>query len=395
MKFLFFSPYTLLDSSSGAALCVSALLSELVSQGHSCAAVTGSVVDGKNQLFDRALESNPVTTYTVENARAALPVRNITFNGVPHFIIGGGHLAPDLSAMEEAALRKLFLDSFAQLEPDILLTYGGFTSNYYAGQYAMTRGRRSVLYAASDHYARGEAYQLNHVNMIHTVSEALRARLDQASNLPKVTTRTFVRRADVVCASRTPEYITFFNPTPSKGLKIATALAEECQRRGKPYKFLFVEGRGTREMMFQACPELADLKNLDIANNTTDVRKIYERTALCLYPSVAFEAAGRVPIEANANGIPVLACDMGGVAEMLDGAGFLFPPPTETRANHMADIAADDVEQWIVVIDRLHTDQAFMDDAVRRARTADAHYDPAQMARKFADAVKPHQQGRA
>jgi len=387
MKLLFFSPYTLLDSSSGAALCVSALMAELVRQGHTCVAATGAVVDAKNQLFDRVLKTKPVTTYTVENNNTMLPVRHINFNGVPHYVIGEAKRAEDLRAMEEVALRKFFLDGFTQLGPDALLTYGGFTSNYYAGQYAMTKGVKSVLYAASDHYARGNAYQLDHVNMIHTVSGALRAKLAEASGLPIIATKTFVRRADVVCAQRTPHYITFFNPIPSKGLKIAALLARECWRRKKPYKFLFVEARGTREQIFAACPDLREIGNVDIATNTTDVRKIYERTALCLYPSVWFEAAGRVPIEANANGIPVLACDMGGIAEMLDGAGFLFDPPTETRQNYMADVPAAYVDQWIEVIDRLHDDQAFIDDAVRRAKAADARYDTAKMAQALADAL--------
>jgi len=387
MKLLFFSPYTLLDSSSGAALCVSALLAELVRQGHTCVAATGAVVDAKNQLFDKVTDSKPVTTITVENNNTTLPVRHINFNGVPHYVIGEARRAEHLRAMEEVALRKFFLDGFTQLNPDVLLTYGGFTSNYYAGQYAMAKGIKSVLYAASDHYARGAAYQLNHVNMILTPSHALRAKLAEISTLPIITTKTFVRRADVVCKTRTPEYITFFNPIPSKGLKIAALLASECERLGKPYQFLFVDGRGTREQVVQACPSLKDLKNLHFATNTTDVRKIYERTALCIYPSVWFEAAGRVVIEANANGIPVLACNTGGIAEMLDGAGFLFDPPAETRTNYMADVPASYVEQWISTIDRLHEDPAFMDNAVRRARAADARYDTAGMAQTFSNSV--------
>jgi len=387
VKLLFFSPYALIDSSSGAALCVSTMLSELVKQGHSCAVVTGSVVDAKNQLFSKILEVKPVTSYKVESTGADLPVRQIDFKGVMHCILGNGCAAEDFRALEEVALRKFFLDGFRQVEPDVMLTYGGFTSNYFAGQYAMSQGRKSVLYAASDSYCHGTEFQLAHVNMIHTVSEAMHQRLAAVTKLPIVTTKTFVRREDVVCENRTPEYITFINPSPSKGLKIAAALVRECHRRGRPYKFLFVEGRGGRERLFAVCPELRGLKNLSIGANTSDVRKVYERTAVCLYPSIYYEAAGRVPIEANVNGIPVLACNNGGIPDMLDGAGFLFEPPEGSRANFMAGVPASYVEPWIETLDRLHADPAFMADAVARAKAADARYSLAPMAKTFAAAM--------
>jgi glycosyltransferase involved in cell wall biosynthesis len=388
MKVLFFSPHTLLDSSNGAALCVGTLLSELVNLGHACAAVTGAVIDAPNQLFDQVQASPPVSAYTVQNSGEALPVRHLTANGVKHFILGAPTLPHALSATTEVAHRAFFLDAFAQIEPDVVLTYGGFLSSYYAGMHALQNGRTSVLYAASANYGRDEAHQFDHVNTIHTVSDALRAKLDTVTALPKIVTQTFVRRADVVAATRTPDYITFINPVPSKGLKIAAAIMAECARRGRPYKFLLVDGRGNRDRVFQVCPELKGLHNLHFGSNTSDPRKIYERTALCLYPSLDFEAAGRVPIEANANGIPVLACHSGGVAQMLDGAGFLFDPPAALRENHLADIPGDYIAAWIDTIDRLHADPAFMADAVARARAADARYDTARMAQTFIEALK-------
>lgn len=386
MKLLFYSPYTLLDSSSGAALCVATLLAELTKLGHVCAAVTGSVVDAKNPLFDSVAATKPDGSIAV-SAAAPIPTRRVGFHGVTHFIVGSGVTAPQLTATDEVALRRAFLDGFAQFDPDVLLTYGGFVSNYYAGQHAMAKGRTSVLYVASDTYARGDAHQLTHVNMIHTVSEAMRARLATMTNLPIVATQTFVRRSDVVSPVRKPEYITFVNPTFEKGLKIAAAIVRECDRLKKPYKFLFIEGRGTRETLARDCPELINADNLHIGNNTNDVRQIYERTAVCLYPSLWFEPAGRVPIEANANGIPVLACRSGGISEMLDGAGFLFDPPDASRQDFDAEVPSDYIARWINALDMLHGDPALMADAVSRARAADARYDTARMATTFADAV--------
>lgn len=387
MKLLFYSPYTLLDSSSGAALCVATLLSELTKLGHSCAAVTGSVVDAKNPLFESVVATKADGAISISANVAPTPTRRVAFQGVTHFIAGNGMTTPQVTAADEVVLRRAFLDGFAQFNPDAVLTYGGFVSNYYAGQYAMAQGRRSVLYAASDTYARGDVHQLNHVNLIHTVSQKIRDLLAGATTLPIVATQTFVRRADVVGANRKPEFITFMNPLPAKGLKIAAAIVRECGRLRKPYKFLFIEGRGTREMIARECPELAAAENLHIGSNTTDVRQIYERTAVCLYPSLWFEPAGRIAIEANANGIPVLACRSGGIPEMLDGAGYLFDPPEGSRQNFSAEVPSSYVSRWIDTLDWLHSDPAFKADAVSRARAADARYDTARMAQAFADAA--------
>lgn len=387
MKILFFSPYTLFDSSSGAALCVAALLAELAKLGHACTAVTGSVVDAPNSLFNTVLEINPTGAIALGNGGPSLPTRRISFHDVTHLVVGERTTAPELRALDEVILRRAFLDSFTQVQPDVLLTYGGFVSNFYAGQYALSQGRTSVLYAASETYARGDGHHLNHVNMIHTVSQAMRDRLEKITTLPIVNTQTFVRRAAVFHEANQPQFISFINPIPAKGLKIAAAIVRECHRLKKPYKFLFIEGRGTGETISKICPELTGVNNLHIGSNTGDVRHIYGRTAAVLYPSLWFEPAGRVPIEANMNGIPVLACRSGGIPEMLDGAGFLFDAPQESRQDFSAEVPGDYVAQWIEVLDRLHGDPAFKADAVARAAAADARYDIARMARTFADAV--------
>lgn len=388
VKFLFFSPHTLLDSSSGAALCVSALLGELHAQGHECMAITGSITDSPNALFAKVPDDQQISTVTVSHGGGARPVYRIMFHGVPHLVMKcESNRGPDLRATEELAIRRLFMEGFAQFNPDVMITYGGFLSNIVAGQHALARGRTSVLYAASDTYLRAAPEAFSHGNIIHTVSHAMRDGLNRVSELPKVTTKTFVRRADVVANQRAPEFITFFNPIPPKGAKLFAALVSECHRLDRPYKFLCIEGRGTRSLLMKMSPELRSLNNIVFAENTADVRKIYERTSVCLYPSFYPEPAGRVPIEANMNGIPVLACNSGGIAEMLDGAGFLFEPPADSLANYEAPVIADAVAPWIDVLDRLHNNKMFADEARTRAKAADAMYDIAAMARTFVDAM--------
>ena len=384
MKVLFFSPHALADSSSGAAQSIANLLGELTRLGHTCVAATGSVLDAKNDLFAKVLAAEPVTSFTLPQVGLSVPVRKVMMHGVVHLIAGfKSHATADVMSTEEVALYRLFTDTFQQLEPDVVITYGGFISNMCAGLYAMSRGRRSVLYVASDTYSQSGNF--THANMVVTVSEAMSRLLDGVTQLPKLVLPPFFDKASVIAKDRVPEYITLLNPLPAKGLMLAGALAVESARRGRPYKFLFVEGRGTRETMRALCPEVLALPNVGVADNTSDVKLVYARSGIILFPSLWFETAGKVILEANANGIPVLASNIGGIPEMLDGAGYLFDPPQVCRDKWDAPPPAAYVASWLDVIDRLHNEPAEMADAVARAAAADRRYDLARLAQKFVD----------
>ena len=282
-------------------------------------------------------------------------------------------------------LKELYLNIFSQLEPDVLLTYGGLTSNFFAGLHAQSQGCKSALYAASPTHTKASHFM--HVEHVFTTSNALKEQMAQVTGVPMTVLSSLVRTADVVCETRTPEFITFINPIPSKGLALVAALVEACDAQNKPYKFLLVEGRGTKESAVEAYPILGKLDTVFFADNTDTVRLVYERTALVLYPSVWFESARRVPIEANANGIPVLASRVGGIPDVLDGAGFLFDPPQAMRDDFSTVPPESYVNQWLDVIDRLLTDEAEMAAAVKRANAAAERYSLRAYAEKFVSAL--------
>jgi hypothetical protein len=105
----------------------------------------------------------------------------------------------------------------------------------------------SVLYVASESYKQADHFA--YADRIIAVSHAMAKKAASVMQLPTLVLRPFMNKAAITCATRAPEYITLLNPLPAKGLMLAAALARECARRQRPYKFLFVEGRGTRETM--------------------------------------------------------------------------------------------------------------------------------------------------
>ena len=72
---------------------------------------------------------------------------------------------------------------------------------------------------------------------------------------------------------------------------------------------------------------LSGLTNLHRMANTPDPRDFYRVSRAVLVPSLWRESLGRVPMEAMANGIPVLASDRGALPETLGNAGFVFTIP--------------------------------------------------------------------
>ena len=79
------------------------------------------------------------------------------------------------------------------------------------------------------------------------------------------------------------------------------------------------------------------------------------------------ESLGRVPIEAMANGIPVLASDRGAIPETLGDAGFVFTIPDRCTPSSSVVPTAQEVAPWLAVIERIWDDPEFEAEHRRRS----------------------------
>lgn len=116
------------------------------------------------------------------------------------------------------------------------------------------------------------------------------------------------------------QYITMINPVPMKGVDVVLRAARLLPAR----KFLVVEGwRGEVVNKDSALEQLKVLPNVDFFPWTADMRAVFRQTRLLLAPSQCEEAFGRVALEAQMSGIPVVASDIGGLPEAVGEGGFL------------------------------------------------------------------------
>ena len=137
----------------------------------------------------------------------------------------------------------------------------------------------------------------------------------------------------VIAAERDPKYITMVNLCPDKG----TDMFYKLVRKFPEHQFLGVEG-GYEDQVKK------DYPNLTFHVHTPNIHEVYAQTSILLMPSL-HESFGMAAVEAQANGIPVIASDLPGLRDSL-GDGALFARPRN-------------VGDWAAALERLDSVQAY------------------------------------
>ena len=129
--------------------------------------------------------------------------------------------------------------------------------------------------------------------------------------------------------STTRENVTFINPHPLKGLEIALGVAERCP----DIPFVFVESWGIDPQDEERRRQrLATLPNVTLRPPTRDMKSIYGKARIVIAPSQWEEAFGRVGVEPQFSGIPVVASARGGLPEAVGPGGILMDPGADADA---------------------------------------------------------------
>lgn len=159
----------------------------------------------------------------------------------------------------------------------------------------------------------------------------------------------------------TCENVTFINPDPKKGLEIALGVAERCPE----IPFVFVESWGlAREARKRLQERMSTLSNVTLRPPTQDMKTVYGQARIVLAPSQWEEAFGRVAVEPQFSGIPVVASARGGLPEAVGPGGILMDPAAEADA-------------WAEAVRRLWNDKMFY---AEKSQAARAHANRPEMA---------------
>ena len=110
--------------------------------------------------------------------------------------------------------------------------------------------------------------------------------------------------------------ITMINPHPSKGFDIFLSLA----RRHREQRFVAVDCWGTAPYIALAISRESNIDHLPVQDT---MRTVFAQSALLVVPTTSDETFGRVVVEAQLNGIPVLASDRGALPDVVGAGGLV------------------------------------------------------------------------
>jgi len=170
-------------------------------------------------------------------------------------------------------------------------------------------------------------------------------------------------------------FVSMVNPCAVKGISILLALAE----RFANVEFAAVPTWGTTAADFAA---LRKLPNVSILPPVDDIDDLLRQTRVMLAPSLWAEARSRMILEAMSRGIPVMASNVGGLAEAMLGMDYLLPVNPVARYRPMVDelmvpaveIPPQDVGPWAAALERLLTDRAHYEQLAAESRRVALEY---------------------
>ena len=126
---------------------------------------------------------------------------------------------------------------------------------------------------------------------------------------------------DRYLANQTGTKVLYVNPSPIKGVEIMFALAAACPE----LQFLVMESWPLDPQWRLYCQQrAAQLGNIEWCSPAADMRAVYAQARVLLMPSVWEESFGRTVIEAQLNGLPVLASNRGALPQLVSQGGLVM-----------------------------------------------------------------------
>jgi glycosyltransferase involved in cell wall biosynthesis len=301
-------------------------------------------------------------------------------NGVEHNIFNTGTtIGPKVSVELVNGFIKSAAEDIRRIRPDVVIGYG--TANLVPlRKLAQSLGAKTVFYLCNPSYDEGRKASFDAVDAFVAPSDAIGQLYKDRDAIqsyhiirnrvrPYFSPRSLSR--DLLLARKKHGFITMINPSLAKGAALALQIANQSKAQFPNLTYLMVESRSGQADIEEYINNANLLQNLWWVQRQRDMKQVYRRTALLLVPSLWFEAAGRVIVEAQLSGIPVLATDSGGIPEQLNGGGYIFPTP-ELGAAYQQIPEPEIVRPWIDRIGKLITgsDDEYLGECERSLKAA-------------------------
>ena len=368
----------LLDSRSGAAIQIRSFLEFLSTKGFDCHSISATLFDGQMEYPVHTLLGQPALDPRNEGKIFNSRQKGVSYHIFKTASTQTSHLRQsDIQGLEQFAYQF-----FKKSPPDLVICFGGMPHDQSLQQMARQTGAKMVFFLANATYTKKITF--HGFDQIWCPSDFLCRYYQNKLGIHPVkmlglTLENYIVSPSKVLSVAKPEcrgkgFITYLNPSLQKGATLFLQLYQIAQKAKKDWTFLLVEGRiSARIFSEQFGVDIAQLPNIWWLPNQKDIRSVYQRTSVLLFPSFWEEASGRSIAEAQLCGIPVLASSHAGIPEQINGGGFLFDIPEQCRQTYGTIPSESDVMPWFNRVSILMEDQAEYVAASQKARHASRH----------------------
>ncbi len=322
-RILWATPYCLLDTSSGAAISSREMLRQLVFNGYEVVVIGATVFDS-----EKGLSKLPSNWQSIIGNNKLIRVKDTPL--VHNLLVTAQRMRSQLSVQEADTWYALYIQALDTFKPDLVWFYGGQPLELLISEAAKERGIPCAAYLANASY-QGKRW-CRDVDVIITNSQANADFYERQEGLKSIPVGVFVDPSTVIASRHTRKNILFINPSLEKGAGIVIQLAMMLEKNRPDIQFEVLESRGNWQILVEQVTnhygeKREKLDNVMITSNTGDMRPIYSRARLLLAPSLWWESAGRIVVEAMLNAIPAIVTDRGGLPEMMGRGGIKVQLP--------------------------------------------------------------------
>lgn len=345
LRVAYLSPSALLDPASGASQSVQTMLQALAAKGVECHVLTASCFDAPfGDQLPTFLGAQGLKPGKIKKSGPLL-WRGIISGLRLHMMHVQSQRRLAMTSLEEMNFLDLARDWLKQVKPDVVITFGGLLLDVELMRQAQTQGAAVAFYLANGNYHKPQTFET--VDLVLTNSDSTAALYKKRMNLAAYNVGLFVDGEAAKVAAAERKYVTFINPQAEKGVTLFLKLLERAQQDCPDMQFMVVESRSQLLPAIKklGLPETL-LDNVVRVPRQKNLKGVYAQTRILLMPSFWFEAAGRVLIEATANGIPVIAANRGGIPETLAGGGVVLDIPEACIKDHWQVPDPQAVQAW-------------------------------------------------
>lgn len=379
---LYCVPASLLDVTSGAALSQRTLMAALAAKGFRSVALQATVFDSPHGGEHILKAGEPHKDKKVLRSNV---------QGVEHIIIRtAATKRQEVTCSEQEMYLQRFRDELKHRRPDMVFMWGGMLLEMTMMREAREAGIPVIFYLVNGGYKNKDTFK--YVSVVVTDTQATADLYKQRLGLDCKVVGKFIDPGLVKPkVPRRPDFITFINPSFEKGVSVFMPLARLAAKDCPEIKFLVVQSRGrwgNALHVLKFKPE--DFPNVKVIGHQTDMRPVYASTRALLLPSLWHESGARVIAEAQLNGIPILASNTGGSAELVGQGGKIFDlPETAKEKKTEVHVSEDDLRPWLEEIKRLWHDPAYYAAMCQKVEQEAVQHDIERNAERFIKAVGP------